>query len=976
LSTPFVTLSPVFTNGECGSDGFAFDPNFSENGFIYIFVVESSTVSKVLRYTATGDVGGSKTTILNNLPTNGQFHNGGAMGFGKDGKLYVAIGDNNIGRGVDGDLSSAASKILRANKNGSVPTDNPFIDGSGGNNDYVWARGFRNPFSLCFRPISHQLWLSVVGEAKEQLFLVTERKHGGWNDFEGNQPTTGDFIRPKLQYDSHGSWAGGGVGCITGGCFYDSTQFPSSHRGNYFFTDYTSDVVMRSVMSGDSVGAPTRFVTGLDQAVDMVTGPDGALYYARHSAGQVLRLRHTGSSQEIVVWPTYVSMEENGTASFMVSLKVAPSSNVTVNVAHASGSTDVDNNLSTLTFTTSNWSTPQKVTLTAAGDSDTSNDTATFSVASSGLTTHTVTVNVIDTGSASVGNIVLSKTTMTIPEGSDDTYTVQLSQAPAGNVTVTSARSSGDSSVSVTSGGSLTFTTSNWNSPQTVTVTATNDADLTDDTAVITASAPGYSSVNVSVSAPDTTTQAPVITSTAVTTATENAPYSYDVEASGVPTPTYSLVAAPSGMTINSSSGVISWTPSSSQIGSNAVTVRASNSAGNGDQSFNVDVGPDDAPTADLSAPEEGETVGGSNAEFYGNGIDDVGTVAMEFYVDGVLEYTDNQLTGNHFHFNSAHNSWDTTVYSDGAHTVSVRVRDTAGQWSPLVTRNIVVDNTVPAVITREAETSSPVPTGATIRVENDSLASGGQWISLLADGVGDYIEYSLPSVPAGTYSVTMRYKIHPNRGILQMSIGGSNVGSPLDQYSATPQYVESTFGTATLSGGTAVIRLTVTGKNAAAGLYTLSADSFTLTPVSGAIANEAESLAVEASSGDTVRTLTEAAASGGVSLMNDTNAVDDFLTLRIPNISAGTYSVKVRFKVHPSRGIVQVQIGKIGGSLGNLGAPVDLYSATSGYQEFTLGTWTPGSTSDKQISFKITGKNAASSGFTQNIDLITLTPQ
>src|SRR4030095_7728481 len=219
LSTPFVTLSPVFTNGECGSDGFAFDPNFSENGFIYIFVVESSTVSKVLRYTATGDVGGSKTTILNNLPTNGQFHNGGAMGFGKDGKLYVAIGDNNIGRGVDGALSSAASKILRANKNGSVPTDNPFIDGSGGNNDYVWARGFRNPFSLCFRPLSHPLWLSVAGEAKEQLFLVTERKHGGWNDFEGNQPTTGDFIRPKLQYDSHGSWAGGGVGCITGGCF-------------------------------------------------------------------------------------------------------------------------------------------------------------------------------------------------------------------------------------------------------------------------------------------------------------------------------------------------------------------------------------------------------------------------------------------------------------------------------------------------------------------------------------------------------------------------------------------------------------------------------------------------------------------------------------------------------------------------------------------------------------------------------------
>jgi hypothetical protein len=254
--------------------------------------------------------------------------------------------------------------------------------------------------------------------------------------------------------------------------------------------------------------------------------------------------------------------------------------------------------------------------------------------------------------------------------------------------------------------------------------------------------------------------------------------------------------------------------------------------------------------------------------------------------------------------------------------------------------------------------------------------ASGGQWISLLADGVGDYIEYPLPGVPAGTYEVKMSYKAHPNRGILQMSVDGTNLGSTLDQYSATVVYTETIFGTVTFaSAGDHVIRLTVTGKNAAAGAHTLSADKFTLTPTPGG-AFEAEALTVEGSSGDTVRTLAETAASGGVTLMNDTNAVDDFLTLRIPNIAAGTYQVKVRFKKHPSRGIVQVQIGKIGGTLGNIGAPIDLYSATSGYQEFTIATWTPGSTSDKQISFKITGKNAASTGFTQCIDLITLIPQ
>src|SRR5204862_1011212 len=130
----------------------------------------------------------------------------------------------------------------------------------------------------------------------------------------------------------------------------------------------------------------------------------------------------------------------------------------------------------------------------------------------------------------------------------------------------------------------------------------------------------------------------------------------------------------------------------------------------------------------------------------------------------------------------------------------------------------------------REAESLSFTPTGATTKLETDVNASGGQWISLLADGAGDYIEYTLPSVPAGTYSVRMSYKQHPNRGILQMSVDGTNLGSTLDQYSATVLYPERTFGNVTFaSTGTHVIRLTVTGKNAAAGAFTLSADKFSL---------------------------------------------------------------------------------------------------------------------------------------------------
>jgi hypothetical protein len=131
---------------------------------------------------------------------------------------------------------------------------------------------------------------------------------------------------------------------------------------------------------------------------------------------------------------------------------------------------------------------------------------------------------------------------------------------------------------------------------------------------------------------------------------------------------------------------------------------------------------------------------------------------------------------------------------------------------------------------TFEAENISVAHSGTGTSVQSDSSTSNGQWISLDAENTGSWMEFTTPSIPAGTYSVRMRWKGHPSRGQLALRVDGTQIGSTLDQYSSSPSYPTTTFGNVTFSSaGTHKIRLTVTGKNSASSSYILSADQFSL---------------------------------------------------------------------------------------------------------------------------------------------------
>ncbi|WP_419553813.1 cell wall-binding repeat-containing protein [Candidatus Poriferisodalis sp.] len=191
----------------------------------------------------------------------------------------------------------------------------------------------------------------------------------------------------------------------------------------------------------------------------------------------------------LTVDPTELSVVEDGTATFEVELATAPAANVTVAVT--SGDTDVATVTSgaSLTFTAADWSTAQTVTVggTADGDVDVTATAASTDSDYEGLT-GTVAVTVTDKPAVTV--TVLTDPFTITEQGADGRYTVVLDAQPASDVVIDMA-ASGDARVSVggstpASTASLTFTDMNWNSPQTVTVTAVHDDDANDDVAEIT----------------------------------------------------------------------------------------------------------------------------------------------------------------------------------------------------------------------------------------------------------------------------------------------------------------------------------------------------------------------------------------------------------------------------------------------------------------------------------------------------------
>ena len=202
----------------------------------------------------------------------------------------------------------------------------------------------------------------------------------------------------------------------------------------------------------------------------------------------------------LVLSTSSLGLAEGEDGSYTVRLSTEPTAQVTVAVTGHSG-TDLTLDTASLTFTTSNWSTAQVVTVSAGEDDDADDDTATLLHTASGGDyageTAELSVTVTDDETPETAGIVLSPATLTVAEGSEASYTVRLATEPASTVTVAVTGTSGTDLTLAPASASLTFTTATWNTAQTVTVTAAQDDDADNDEATLThtASGGGYASV-------------------------------------------------------------------------------------------------------------------------------------------------------------------------------------------------------------------------------------------------------------------------------------------------------------------------------------------------------------------------------------------------------------------------------------------------------------------------------------------------
>jgi glucose/arabinose dehydrogenase len=290
------------SRNEQGLLGLAFHPNYQQNGRFFVNYTHADGSTVVSEFNVSADPNladaNSEQQILKIAQPYAN-HNGGMVGFGPDGYLYIGLGDGGSQNDPENraqNLNALLGKILRIDINTGdaygIPADNPFVANDSARNE-IWSYGWRNPWRFSFDRLTGEMIIGDVGQNEiEEISLNPAGVGGlnfGWRIFEGNECNLDDCSTGSLQpaiaqyvhVDGHCS--------VTGGYMHRGTENRALY-GNYFFADYCSSQIWRlfpNESGGYDMAALSRpgfFISSFGEGVN------GEIYVMNQVGGEIYKI--------------------------------------------------------------------------------------------------------------------------------------------------------------------------------------------------------------------------------------------------------------------------------------------------------------------------------------------------------------------------------------------------------------------------------------------------------------------------------------------------------------------------------------------------------------------------------------------------------------------------------------------------------------------------------------------------------------
>jgi len=296
------------------------DPEFAQNKFVYIYFTERAEPQPTPKPTrepgdprfgefqdhedviikggavARGRLDGNQLkdvqVIWRQTPkTMGRGHFGGRLVFAPDGHLFITSGERQRFEPAQS-LTNNIGKIIRINKDGSIPADNPFVSTKGAKAD-IWTLGHRNPLGAIINPVSKQLWIHEMGPmAGDEINIIVKGKNYGWPAVSNgdnynfsripDHETNPRFAQPIYYW--HPSVSPSGMAFYSGNLFKD-------WKGNLLMGSFNLEGLIRlTVDSTNKVKAEERIPLGR-RIRDVIEASDGSIWLLTDAKeGELLRL--------------------------------------------------------------------------------------------------------------------------------------------------------------------------------------------------------------------------------------------------------------------------------------------------------------------------------------------------------------------------------------------------------------------------------------------------------------------------------------------------------------------------------------------------------------------------------------------------------------------------------------------------------------------------------------------------------------